>query len=244
MTRARSPLAAARSAVLAAAIPAILEHGWNRAALDAAVAATGIDAPLAARAFPSGARSLLEEFHRSWDASLPAALATHDAATLRTGQRIGLAVRLRIEAMGERAFVRRAIAFQALPENVPAATRSLARTVDAIWRAVGDRSLDFSYYTKRATLAAIYAATVLYWLQDDSADSAETWAFLNRRLRGVAAFGAARKRTEEFVAGAFGSAATVAKGLGALAKLGPSALPGRSTVWSGIRSARSRLSGR
>ena len=34
-----------------------------------------------------------------------------------------------------------------------------ARTVDAIWHAAGDRSADFSWYTKRAILAAVYAAT-------------------------------------------------------------------------------------
>ena len=38
-----------------------------------------------------------------------------------------------------------------------------ARTVDAIWHAAGDRSADFSWYTKRAILAAVYTATVLYW---------------------------------------------------------------------------------
>jgi ubiquinone biosynthesis protein COQ9 len=71
-----------------------------------------------------------------------------------------------------------------------------ARTVDAIWHAAGDRSTDFSWYTKRAILGAVWAATLLYWLRDTSEDDAATLAFLDRRLAGVARFGSLRRRAE------------------------------------------------
>ncbi len=67
---------------------------------------------------------------------------------------------------------------------------------DAIWHAAGDRSADFSWYTKRAILAAVYSATVLYWLRDTSEDDAATLAFLDRRLAGVGRIGRLRKRVE------------------------------------------------
>jgi ubiquinone biosynthesis protein COQ9 len=54
--------------------------------------------------------------------------------------------------------------------------------VDALWYAAGDASSDFSFYTKRATLAAIYSATLLYWLEDGSEDFADSWDFLGRRV--------------------------------------------------------------
>ena len=41
---------------------------------------------------------------------------------------------------------------------------------------------DFSYYTKRASLAAILGAATLYWLDDRSPDFADTDAFVERRL--------------------------------------------------------------
>ncbi len=44
----------------------------------------------------------------------------------------------------------------------------MARTVDAIWHAAGDRSADWSWYSKRAILAGVYGATLLFWLRDDS----------------------------------------------------------------------------
>ena len=45
-----------------------------------------------------------------------------------------------------------------------------------------------NWYTKRATLSAVYSSTLIYWLGDDSADQADTWAFLDRRIENVMAF--------------------------------------------------------
>ena len=72
----------------------------------------------------------------------------------------------------------------------------LYQTVDDIWWATGDRATDFSFYTKRLTLAGIYAATVLYWLEDGSEDFADTRAFLEWRLAQVARLGRARQQLE------------------------------------------------
>ena len=71
------------------------------------------------------------------------------------------------------------------PGNAMLAARLVSASVDDIWYAVGDTSTDFSYYTKRGLLAAVYGATVLYWLSDESDGQAETWAFLDRRLGDV-----------------------------------------------------------
>ena len=47
----------------------------------------------------------------------------------------------------------------ALPENVARSVAELARLADEMWFLSGDRSVDFSWYTKRATLSAVYAST-------------------------------------------------------------------------------------
>ena len=46
-----------------------------------------------------------------------------------------------------------------LPENVASSMGELARLADEMWFLAGDRSVDFSWYTKRATLSAVYAST-------------------------------------------------------------------------------------
>ena len=90
--------------------------------------------------------------------------------------------------------MRRALSVLALPGHALLSARCTARTVDAIWHAAGDTSADFSWYTKRAILAGVYGTTLLYWLQDYSEDDLHTLAFLDRRLAGVGAIGAARRR--------------------------------------------------
>jgi len=53
---------------------------------------------------------------------------------------------------------------------------------DDICHYAGDRSTDTSWYTKRMTLAAIYAATELYMIQDRSPEYEDTWSFMERRF--------------------------------------------------------------
>jgi ubiquinone biosynthesis protein COQ9 len=48
-----------------------------------------------------------------------------------------------------------------LPQNVRSSVAELARLADEMWYLAGDRSVDFSWYTKRATLSAVYASTGL-----------------------------------------------------------------------------------
>jgi len=81
--------------------------------------------------------------------------------------------------------LRRLLAFLALPLNLPLAARLLYRTVDALWFEAGDRSTDFSFYTKRGLLAGIYAGTTLCWLDDKTAGFARTRDFLDRRISEV-----------------------------------------------------------
>ena len=62
-------------------------------------------------------------------------------------------------------------------------------TADRIWTALGDTSDDLNWYTKRATLSAVYGATVLYWLGDDLARTIRRrGSFLDRRIDGVMQF--------------------------------------------------------
>jgi ubiquinone biosynthesis protein COQ9 len=94
-------------------------------------------------------------------------------------------IRLEQAAMHKEA-VRRALTILALPVNAAQSARTLYRTVDLMWRAAGQQDTDISFYTKRASLAAVYSATLLAWLADTNGDMAETEAFLDRRLKDVA----------------------------------------------------------
>lgn len=188
MTDAAAALAATRDALIEATLAQVPFDGWTERALRAGARRAGIDWTTARRAFPGGIAEVLRSWSAAGDREMVARLAEEDLDALRFHERIALAVRLRLEHdAGDRAALRLALSHGLLPSETPGAVAALYRTVDAIWRALGDASTDFSFYTKRATLAGVYAATLLYWLDDRSEGHAETWAFLDRRLAGVMA---------------------------------------------------------
>ena len=193
---------ALRDLIIAALLPHVPFDGWTRKALDAAVADAGFPPDMALRAFPEGMGQVVTHFSGYADRAMVDELEKRWNEVPRTRDRLTLAVRLRLEFLApHRETVRRALAFVALPLNAGIGARCAYRTVDAIWRAAGDRAVDFSFYTKRGLLAAVYSATVLYWLTDTSDDFADTWDFLDRRIGDVMKLPGLRRRIEQAVAG-------------------------------------------
>ena len=134
--------------------------------------------------FPKGGVDLALAYHRQGDEAMRAALAAESMDGLRFRDRVARAVRLRIEA-ADIELVRRSTTLLTLPQNAPKGTAAIWGTADAIWTALGDTSADLNWYSKRATLSAVYGATVLFWLGDDSPDHQATWDFLDRRIGDV-----------------------------------------------------------
>ncbi len=176
---------ALRDRLLDAALTHVPFDGWTAASLNAAARDLGVAHALAVNAFPGAAAGMIEFWNRRSDHRMLAALEARDLSALRFRDRVALAVRLRLEAAGNREAVRRGLSFVGLPQNAALAARCLYRTVDAIWHGLGDRSTDFSFYSKRGLLAAVYGTTVLYWLDDRSPGTEATWAFLDRRIADV-----------------------------------------------------------
>ncbi len=179
---------AALERLLDAAEPHVAFDGWSAATLRAAAVESGLAPGLVAALVPRGAVDLALAAHRRADRRMSLALAEMDLSGLRFHQRIARAVRLRLELAGDREAVRRATALFALPIHAAEGAALIWGTADAIWTALGDTSRDFAWYSKRASLAAVYSSTLLYWLGDDSPDRQATWDFLDRRIGNVMAF--------------------------------------------------------
>jgi ubiquinone biosynthesis protein COQ9 len=192
MTPERSP---ERDAAIAAMLPHVAFDGWTYRALRRGLTGIGASPEDAALLFPGGAGDMIEAFCDWADRRMEQAASLDPALPLHRRVRAVIALRLEQNRPHKEA-IRRALAQFALPGHAARAASTTARTVDAMWHAAGDRSADFSWYTKRAILAAVWAATLLYWLRDIAEDDAATLAFLDRRLAGVARFGSMRRRAE------------------------------------------------
>ncbi len=174
---------------------AAIFDGWSDAALVSASEAAGVDPAVARLAFPGGPMEMISAWVASVDARMESAFDRDMLAQMPIRERIRALVWFRLEAViGLEEALRRAVAIQAMPQNLARTAKLAWSSADAMWRLAGDRSTDYNHYTKRAILAGVYAATLAVFVDDESDDKAETRAFLDRRIEGVMKFEKAKAR--------------------------------------------------
>lgn len=172
--------------------------GWSQAAIDNAATAAGIDPGIARLAFPGGAIDMIDAWFGAIDEAMEVRVPASLLVTMKVREKISALVTARIEQLApDREALRRALAILAMPQNAVRGAKLGWRAADRMWRLASDVATDYNHYTKRLTLSAVYAATILALLDDDSPDLAETRAFLDRRIDGIMAF---EKAKAKFVA--------------------------------------------
>lgn len=172
-----------RDRLLEAALTHVPFDGMNDKALLAGARDLGISADLARVHFPQGGAGLAASYHRRGDAALARAMAT-DPPAGRIRDRIAGAIWTRL-LLADPELVRAGAAVMALPQHAGLGARLMWETADTIWTALGDASEDVNWWTKRATLASVWGAVVLYWLGDASPGREDTRAFIDRRIDDV-----------------------------------------------------------
>ena len=174
-------------AIIHATLPHVPFDGWSDAAIASGAADAGFDQQMVSALFPRGAIDAIVMYSRLADTEMVAAFQALQEKPEKIHLKIRTLILLRLEmAQKNKDAVRRALTVLALPANAKLSAELLYETVDAMWRAAGQTDTGFSFYTRRATLAAVYRATLLAWLADTSIDMAKTVAFLDRRLANVA----------------------------------------------------------
>jgi ubiquinone biosynthesis protein COQ9 len=177
-------------------------EGWTRTAVASAARRLELPAGEAERLFPGGPVGILTYVSHRADQRTVEDMEKAGVASMKIRERIRTAVRLRLEKHGgEREAARRALSLLAMPLNAGLGLKLLYRTVDAMWYAAGDTSADFNFYTKRATLAGVFSATLLYWLNDRSPGSEASWAFLERRIDDVMRIEKLKERVRSWPSG-------------------------------------------
>ena len=179
-----TPYETTKDALLDAALMHVAFDGWSETTFKAAAQDADVDVALARAVCPRGAVDLALAYHARGDAAMVARLKS-DVLPERFSEKIAAGVRFRIEAVSDKEAVRRGTTLFALPMYAADGAKAIWGTADKIWETLGDTSDDVNWYTKRATLAGVYSATILYWLGDDSTDNQATWAFLDRRIADV-----------------------------------------------------------
>lgn len=176
-----------REKLVEAAIPHVVFDGWGPETFQAAMDDSGVPEQMARVAAPRGSVDLAAAYHKGGDRAMMAALDAADMSAMRFRDKIAHAVWVRLQSV-DREVVRRGMSLFSLPHYAPEGLRLVWETADMIWNTLGDTSVDVNWYTKRATLSAVFTSTVLFWLGDDSEGFSDTKAFLDRRIDDVMSF--------------------------------------------------------
>ncbi|KAI7080951.1 hypothetical protein KC356_g9377 [Hortaea werneckii] len=217
------PYRPAESAILSAALTThVPRHGFTPEALRLGAKDVGY-LDISANLFPAGAFELVK-FHLVKQrlglkdrVQFPSPLTNTTAAGPGSnipgvGTKVRTLILSRLRANLETGIIphwQQALGLMSLAENIPASLRELGRLSDEIWFLAGDQALDSSWYTKRASLMGVFAATEGFqsqimkgagsWSpQEEQEALREVEEFLDRRLEEVRVLGGAVGNTMQW----------------------------------------------
>ncbi|KAH6649636.1 COQ9-domain-containing protein [Chaetomium tenue] len=212
------PFTPSEAALLAAAYTHVPSHGFTPESLALGARDAGL-LDISPSILPDGVFSLIRWHLHTQRTALADkakdAVANEGATTV--GERVEALAWARLRGNVESGVVGRwqeALAIMAQPSYIPPSAKELAQLADEILYLAGDVSVDPTWYTKRASLSAIYVGAELFQTTDQSPDYRETRAFLRRRLDEAARAGGAVRSIGEWIGFNAGAAVNVLRSKG------------------------------
>ena len=191
------PYPEAESKILSSALGHVPIDGFTQQALVAGARDAGY-LNISTNLFPKGVFEIVKYHLVTQRLGLKDRIQFPEDAKMGVGRKVRSLVLERLRANADAGVVgkwQEAIGLMSLAENIPASFKELSALSDEIWFLSGDVSVDTSWYTKRASLAGIYAATEMYQTTDTSTDFRDTEQFLDRRLEDLRVVGGAVSNT-------------------------------------------------
>jgi len=162
----------------------IVKDGWNEDLFESISKNSKFKINEIKILFPEGYLSLLKFYLKELDTQMTINAKKINLIPMKTHERIKEIILLRLKNnQDEKNLIKRTYFTLLLPHHSKVALKSLYNTVDQIWFIVGDKSVDFNFYSKRFILAAIYSSVILFWIKNQ--DIKKTTVFLDKQLRKV-----------------------------------------------------------
>ena len=172
------------------ALPDVPFDGWTKELMERTAEQLKVADNKVDMEFPQGVRDLVTYFSIWATEETLKKLKKTNLGALRVRDRITLGVRTRLEILApHKQAVSAALSFMALPPQSFSLPKLVWHAADKLWWIAGDTATDYNHYTKRVLLSGVLTSTTLYWLNDDSKNHAQTWAFLDRRIDNVLKIG-------------------------------------------------------
>ncbi|KAG8629406.1 hypothetical protein KVT40_003271 [Elsinoe batatas] len=211
------PYSSPQSQLLSSALCHVPESGFTLQSLRKGLADNSYPAS-SLNLFPRAEFDLVLYHLRTQRLALKDRVQFPDPSGPGVGQRVRTLILSRLQGNVEANVVGKwseALGLMSLAENIPVSLKELGLLSDEIWYLSGDTAVDGSWYSKRASLGAVYAAAEIFQSQDQSTEFKDTEQFVNRRLEEVRTLGGAISNFGEWASFQGTAAVNLARSLGA-----------------------------
>ena len=167
-------------------IQQVPKYGWSRETLLHCAKKQRITTPNLALLFPSFEYDVLKFLIAQNNKIVEKNYNSFNHSRLKTRDKIKTILELKFDS---NTYLKEALPemlkFLLRPGNIFMSIKMLHENSDFIWKLAGDKSNDFSYYSKRGLLSMVYLATLIYWLNDKSNKGIGTKNFISKSVDGI-----------------------------------------------------------
>ena len=162
------------------------KFGWSRETLLQCAKKQRISTSVLAKLFPSFEYDVLKFIIAQNNIQVEKNYNSFNNSRLKTRDKIKTIMELKFENNSHlKKPLPEMLKFLLRPGNILMSIKMLHENSDFIWSLSGDKSNDFSYYSKRGLLSMIYLATLIYWLNDKSEKDIATKNFISKSVDGI-----------------------------------------------------------
>ena len=162
------------------------KFGWSRETLLQCAKKQRISTSVLAKLFPSFEYDVLKLIIAQNNTQVEKNYNSFNNSRLKTRDKIKTILELKFDS---NEYLKKALPemlkFLLRPGNLLMSIKMLHENSDFIWNLAGDKSNDFSFYSKRGLLSMIYLATLIYWLNDKSTKGIGTKNFISKSVDGI-----------------------------------------------------------
>ena len=162
------------------------KFGWSRETLLQCAKKQRISTSVLANLFPSFEYDVLKFIIAQNNIQVEKNYNSFNNSRLKTRDKIKTIMELKFENNSHlKKALPEMLKFLLRPGNLLMSIKMLHENSDFIWNLAGDKSNDFSFYSKRGLLSMVYLATLIYWLNDKSTKGIGTKNFISKSVDGI-----------------------------------------------------------
>ena len=167
-------------------IQEVPKFGWSRETLLQCAKKQKISTSVLAKLFPSFEYDVLKFIIAQNNIQVEKNYNSFNNSRLKTRDKIKTILELKFDS---NEYLKKSLPemlkFLLRPGNLLMSIKMLHENSDFIWNLAGDKSNDFSFYSKRGLLSMVYLATLIYWLNDKSTKGIGTKNFISKSVDGI-----------------------------------------------------------